>query len=155
MKTLVVYDSLYGNTEAVAKKIATALKGKVLHVDKAGINNIKNLDLLIIGSPTQGGRPTQKISAFVNQIPSELTKKHKFASFDTRLDIKNLGFLLKILVKSIGYASVKISDTLRVKGGDMVSEPEGFIVNDKEGPLKKGELDRASVWANKITTPTY
>lgn len=150
MKTLVVYDSLYGNTEAVAKKIAASLKGKVLHVDEVIAGDMEDIDLLVIGSPTQGGRPTQKISDFVNQISPKLSGKIKFASFDTRLDVKDLGLFLKILVKTIGYASPKISDKLKSKGRKTISDPEGFIVNGKEGPLKKGELERASAWANRI-----
>jgi hypothetical protein len=39
---------------------------------------------------------------------------------------------------------------LERKGGHLAAEPEGFIVEDSEGPLKKGELERAGTWAKGI-----
>ncbi len=36
------------------------------------------------------------------------------------------------------------------KDGYLAAEPEGFIVEDSEGPLKKGELERAAIWAKGI-----
>jgi hypothetical protein len=32
----------------------------------------------------------------------------------------------------------------------LVLPPEGFYVEDTEGPLRAGELDRAAVWANRV-----
>jgi len=37
------------------------------------------------------------------------------------------------------------------KGGRLVAEPEGFIVENKEGPLKQGELERANKWAKQLS----
>jgi hypothetical protein len=33
----------------------------------------------------------------------------------------------------------------------LVVPPEGFYVVDTEGPLLEGELDRAAVWARKLS----
>jgi len=41
---------------------------------------------------------------------------------------------------------------LKGKGGYLTAQPDGFIVEDSEGPLKKGELERAASWAKKIKT---
>jgi hypothetical protein len=36
------------------------------------------------------------------------------------------------------------------KGGELIAPPEGFFVQGTEGPLKEGELERASDWAKQI-----
>ena len=60
IKTLIVYDSVYGNTEKIAKAIGDAIidEVKVLRVGEVNISELKTFNLLIVGSPTQGGRPT-------------------------------------------------------------------------------------------------
>jgi len=56
MKVLIVCDSVYGNTEKLAKAIGGAITGeiKVLRVDEANHSELKMIDLFIVGSPTQG-----------------------------------------------------------------------------------------------------
>ena len=63
MKVLIVYDSVYGNTEKIAKAIGDAItvKAKVLRVGEVNSSELKTFDLLIVGSPTHGGRPTPAI----------------------------------------------------------------------------------------------
>ena len=62
MKTLVVYDSVYGNTEEIAKAIGDAISGeiKMVHISAENLKELAGIDLLIIGSPTHGGRPTRR-----------------------------------------------------------------------------------------------
>jgi flavodoxin len=70
MKTLIVYDSVFGNTQKIAQAIAGALDClDVLQVVNANLNQLSGLDLLIVGSPTRGFRPTPAITAFLKSIP--------------------------------------------------------------------------------------
>jgi flavodoxin I len=146
MKILIIYDSAYGNTEKVAKAIAEELTpGNDVAVTKPkGIDEIEtdNLNLLIIGSPTQAGRPLPSIQALVNALPADSLKNTKVAVFDTRVEM--------LIAKVFGYAADKIAKALKPSKGKMISPPAGFIVNDKEGPLKQGELDRAKYWAKDL-----
>ena len=59
MKILVVYDSVYGNTERIARTIGAALPGEVpvLGIGEADPSELTSADLLIIGSPTHGALP--------------------------------------------------------------------------------------------------
>ena len=43
-----------------------------------------------------------------------------------------------------------IARQLQNKGGNLIIAPEGFLVTGEKGPLKDGELNRASLWVNKI-----
>ena len=144
MKALVVYDSLYGNTEKISKAIGSAITGevKVLPVGQANPAELKSLDLLIVGSPTQGGRATKPMQAFLDIIPDIALKGIKVAAFDTRMTTK--------FVKIFGYAAGRIANSLKSKGGNLVVPPEGFFVTATKGPLKEGELERAAGWAKGI-----
>ena len=144
MRTLVVYDSAYGNTEKVAKAIGDAIAGdvKVVRAIDADIADVNALDLLIVGSPTYGGKATQPILDFLAKVPEEGIKGKKVAAFDTRLTGR--------FVKMFGFAAEKIAESLKAKGGDLASTSEGFFVKGKKGPLTDGELERAVRWAKEV-----
>jgi flavodoxin len=144
MKTLVVYDSTYGNTEKIAKAIGAALTGDV-KVQKAGEVNVAELssyDLLVIGAPTYGGRPMPTVADFMNKIPEGAVKGKNTAAFDTRIPTK--------LVKLFGFAADRIAKSLQDKGANLVVPAEGFFVTGKNGPLKDGEVERATSWAKGL-----
>jgi flavorubredoxin len=87
MKVLVVYDSLYGNTEKIAKTIADSIIGEVrtLRVGEVNVSELGTLGLLIVGSPTQGGRPTPAIQDFLNNLSEPIIRSMRIAAFDTRM----------------------------------------------------------------------
>lgn len=154
MKTLVIYDSLYGNTEKIAHAIANGLSGggcvEVLHVDAVTLQDVISSSLLIVGSPTQGGRATHGVQNFLTELPKQALSQIRVAAFDTRFDAQDRSAGLKLLMKTIGYASGKIAHQMMSKGGQLVASPEGFIVETTNGPLREGELERAAIWAAKL-----
>jgi flavodoxin len=144
MKTLVIYDSVYGNTEEIAKAIGSAINGevKVLRASDVKPSELESLNLLIVGSPTQGGRPLQSIQDLVNRLSENSLKGLNVAAFDTRSASK--------WVTIFGYAAGRIAKKLKNKGGKLVLPPEGFFVMGTKGPLKEGELKRAADWAGGL-----
>ncbi len=145
MKTLVIYDSLYGNTEKIAKGIGGAIKGevKVLPVAEVNTAELKSLDLLIIGSPTQGGNATKAMQAFMGNIPETALKGVKVVTFDTRY--------ASGWAKIFGFAASRMAKYLKIRKGITVVSSEAFVVTGVKGPLKQGELERAAAWAKKIS----
>jgi len=147
MKALIVYDSVYGNTEKIARAIAGALTSsgevKVLRAGEVNPSEFEAVDLLVVGSPTQGGKPTLAIQEFLSKIPANALKNVSVTSFDTRVKI--------FVARLFGYAAGRIAHSLKDKGGHMAVPPEGFIVKSREGPLKEGELERAAGWAKAIS----
>jgi len=145
VKALIVYDSTYGNTEKIAKAIGAALTGevKVLRAGEVNPAELNAFDLLVIGSPTYGGRPMPSVAELLNKIPESAIKGRNIAAFDTRIPTK--------LAKIFGYAADRIAKNLKEKGGNLVVPGEGFFVNGKEGPLKEGELERAPSWAKELS----
>ena len=152
MKALVIYDSVYGNTQKIAQAIGDGLTGevKVVPVGDMNASELRSFDLLIVGSPVHGGRATPSIDAFLQQLPSHSLEGKSVAAFDTRFEAEEQGIGLRILMSVIRYAAQRIARDLAKKGGRLVAEPEGFIVEQKEGPLKQGELERAGHWAKAM-----
>ncbi|MGD0574020.1 MAG: flavodoxin domain-containing protein [Anaerolineales bacterium] len=156
MRVLVVYDSVFGNTELVAQAVGKAL-GSPVDVAVVRVNDVKleqlaGLQLLIVGSPTRGFRPTEAIADFLKRIPADGIRGVPVAAFDTRLSTSDIeSSALRLLVKTGGYAAKPIADRLKKKGGEVIIPPEGFLVSGEKGPLKEGELERAALWAKRIT----
>lgn len=143
MKTIVIYDTQFGNTEEVAKAVAGALGGdvKIQKVKDANPADLSDYDLIVIGSPTQGGRQTMTMKAFLDIVKDGALKGKSAVVFDTRLKT--------MLVKLFGYAAGRIADIIKDKGGEVLLE-EPFYVKSAKGPLLEGELDRAKAWGKKV-----
>jgi flavodoxin len=146
MKALIVYDSVYGNTEKIARAIAEAItpsnEVKVLRASEANPSELASTDLLIVGSPTHGGRPTPAIQDLLNKVTQPSLKGINVAAFDTRIQAK--------LARVFGNAAGRIAGHLKKKGGTLIASPVGFFVTGSKGPLKEGELERATGWAKGI-----
>jgi flavodoxin len=146
MKAVIVYDSVYGNTEKIARAMAEAIapdcEVKVLRASEADVSELSSADLVIAGCPTHGGRPTPAMQEFLSKVPESSLQGITAAAFDTRVPAK--------WVKILGFAAGKIADSLKKKGATLMASPEGFFVKGKEGPLKAGELERAAGWARGI-----
>ena len=154
MNTLVVFDSLYGNTEKIARAIGETAseKGdsKTLSVSEVEISKLSSADLIIAGSPTHGGRPSEEMKKFLKKISGGELANKKIAAFDTRSNKEESDLAIRILMKVLGFAGPRIARSLMNKGGIQVVEAEGFVVNDKEGPLKERELERARNWTTNL-----
>jgi flavodoxin len=157
MKSLVIYDSQYGNTQRVAQAIGAALgpEVEVLHVGAVKPEHLTGLSLLVAGSPTQRFNATPAISSLLQGLPAAGLRGVKVAAFDTRFPQSEisktpaLAFFVKLWGRS-AWAATHIERGLRQRGGAPVVPPEGFYVGGMEGPLLDGELQRAAGWARQV-----
>jgi len=167
MKTLIIYDSAYGNTEQIAHAIGTAIgvaigstpgtpqSVQMLRVNSAKPEQLVGLDLLIVGAPTQRFRTTETMTGFLKSIPANGLSGVRVAAFDTRLSLNDIeSSTFRLIIKTGGFAAKHIADRLKKCGGDLILPPEGFLVKDMEGPLLEGELERAAHWAKRATSFT-
>ena len=156
MRVLVVYESMFGNTEAIARAVADGLSGRMdveLHeVAKASVS--EGVDLIVAGGPTHAfslSRPSTREDAiaqgaargkesigvreWLGHLP-RATKVESFAAFDTRIDkVRRLP----------GSAAAKAARIARRLGYASAGH-ESFYVSDTAGPLVHGELERARTW---------
>jgi flavodoxin I len=153
MKILVIFDTFFGNTEQVANAIGKAMAddASVVRIVDVKQDQLAGLDYLVVGSPTRAFKATKPIIDFLNTLPAGSLNGVKVAAFDTRMDVKKVNNrFLTFMAGIFGYAAKPIADRLAKKGGSLVSEPEGFIVLDSEGPLMDSELERAEKWAEGL-----
>lgn len=158
MKAIVAYDSYFGNTELIAKAIGDALSEdgevQVLRVGEVKPEQIAGLDLLVVGSATRQFSASPGTRDLVNNLPPGALDGIRVAAFDTRIPPDQIGknAILRFFVRIFGYAAEPIAKRLQRKGGKLVVPAEGFYVEDTEGPLSPGEIDRAAAWARHLVT---
>jgi hypothetical protein len=160
MKTLVVYESLWGNTAAVARAIAEGAgpEARALTTDEATPDVIAEAELIVAGAPVIAfGLPSERMlgSLATSQrdapTPPDLSHpsmrswlaalphgRGRAAAFDTRLRWSPRG------------ANGSIVDGLERAGYESVGTPRKFIVTGTYGPLRDGELDRARAWGAEL-----
>ena len=141
MRALVLYDSYFGNTKTIAEAISIELGENVSTTAITDFQEIAlaNIDLLVVGSPIIGWKPSEKIAGFLEKLHKDQLQGVKAAAFDTRV---------KLFIH--GDAASKISAALKNAGAAIISPPHAFYVQGKEGPLLNGEVERAKEWAKSI-----
>lgn len=153
MNIYILFDSLYGNTERIANALGSKIPKThhvtIAHIDTADLSGIRSTQLLIVGSPTHGGRPKPTLTAFLDSLPGQSLAGIRVAAFDTRLQDNKQNIALRLLMRIIGYAAPKIAATLVSKGA-VLAATEGFIVTGTKGPLEKHEEKRAALWAKNL-----
>lgn len=139
MKTLIVYDTKYGNTRELADEMALAIGSTARAVDTEHLelSMLNGVELLIIGSPTQmwTASPPARDAAYVIGGAVSPTRV-KVATFDTGLD-GPFG----------GAGAGKLAELMKEAGFEVIASPEHFLLEHLHGPLEKGETDRAREWA--------
>jgi hypothetical protein len=180
MKITIVYESMFGNTHEVAEAISEGAReaqpdadvGCVAVAD-ASPELIKSTDLLVVGGPTHirgmtsgfsrrmgvsgeekaeaKGEPTHEmeedaegpgVREWFDGLP-KVEDGGNAAAFDTRLGSP-----------MAGGAARGIARRLHRHGYQLVSDPEGFVVDDAYGPLRAGEIDRAKEWGAQLVRAT-
>lgn len=141
MNSLVIFDSLYGNTRKIAEVIAKELgtQARAISVSEVTAEMIAQAAVLVVGSPINGWRPSEKMAAFLKSLSAHQLDGIKAAAFDTRMN-----------VFFHGDASKKIAKKLKAAGAELISPPQQFFVTGMEGPLSEGELEKAKLWAKSL-----
>lgn len=152
---VLIYDSLFGNTAIIAKKLAETARSsghEVIEMKVGETNNelLKQAGMLIIGSPTQSFSASKPMLEFLEHLDPKSIQKKKAIVFDTRIALESIDSkFLRWMVKRGGYATSPISKKLKQKGAEIIAA-EGFLVTDREGPLAEGEPERAATWLKPL-----
>lgn len=142
MKSLIIYESEYGNTEKIARAIAEALcqhgEAYVRPVESVATLDSQGLHVLAVGAPTQRHGLPAGVKELFERTPRDELKGVRALAFDTRYERSRW---------ITGSAAMEIGKRLRRMGCKLLAEPESFFVEGSEGPLEAGEEDRARAWA--------
>lgn len=157
----IVYESAWGNTQAVAEAVGAALaevtEVRVTEVGRADPLDRLECDLLVVGAPTHAfglSRPETRddarrragheiVSAGIGVrewVAAAGRCELRVATFDTHVRRPNLP----------GHAGRAAARALRRVGCRVVADPESFDVADYDGPLLPGELTRAWEWGARL-----
>lgn len=145
MKSLIVYDSKYGNTKKVGELIAEGLKtiegNEVIieNVKEIDLNKEQNYDLILIGSPNHYGSCTKPIKNLITKLPESSVKGNAYAVFETYMF--NPKKVVKIMEKRINEAiphTIKTSPGLSIK------------VAANKGPIMDEELPKCKEFGIKL-----
>ena len=146
MNALVVYFSKFGNTQMLAEAIAEKLAGnsdvRTISSDDLAIDDMKNVDLVVMGSPTHNMNLPKSVKPVFERLPRRIMPGTPVAAFDTSY---KMSWWLNQFT-----ASKRLAKKLRKLGGKLVVPPEIFHVMEREGPLYEGEIERAQTWAASI-----
>lgn len=167
MRSLIVYESIFGNTRAVAQAIADALAdwgpAQVVEVAEAP-STASGFDLVVVGGPIHAWGMT---SAMTRAGARDEARKHGVEPVSRGIGLRD--WLEKLAPASPGQYAAAFDTAVHVPffipqgsaakpadrrfealGFAVVAEPEHFFVADKEGPVEPGELERARGWARGL-----
>jgi hypothetical protein len=160
MKAVVVYESLWGNTAAIARAIAEGIgpEARALSTAEASDAAVAGADLIVAGAPVHGFQlPTDKGREGLGENPGRaptppdlshpsmrswleaLPEGHAhYAAFETRMRF------------SPGGATSGIERRLERAGYRPVAKGKRFFVGAFYGPLRQGEVERARHWGAEL-----
>lgn len=158
MNAIVVYESFWGNTAAVARAIAAGLGPgtRVLTTDQASDDALDEVDLIVVGAPViafslASDKMRSNLAAQKAPSPPDLSHPSMrswlrrlprghglWAAFETRVWWSPRG------------ATPEIERGLEGAGYQRLAKSRRFIVKGGYGPLRDGELDRARQWGAEL-----
>ena len=164
MTALVIVESSFGNTRAIAEAIreglATRIDVELVDVTDAPSQIPDTIDLLVVGGPTQafgmsrpqtrqdaverGGSLTAPATGIREWIAglSPDGGRPPVVTFDTRTRYRWVP----------GSAAAQAAAALAQQGFPSAAARQSFRVDDVAGPLLPGEVDRARRWGQQLGT---
>jgi flavodoxin len=160
MKAVVVYESLWGNTAAIARAIAEGLGpgAEALTTDAASAEAVAEADLIVAGAPVLG------FSLPSDQMLESVARSERDAPTPPDLSHPSMRSWLDSLPRGTGRAAAfetriwwsprgatgDIESRLKRAGYHTIAKAEKFVVKDKYGPLREGEMERARQWGKEL-----
>jgi hypothetical protein len=158
MEAIVVYESVWGNTAAVAGAIAEGLGARAFATDEVTPAELAEADLIVAGSPVFAfGLPSEAIRGQILKAEADAPVLPDLSHPSLRSWLDNLpeghgrsaAFETRIWWSPRG-ATGTIEKRLTALGYPPLASAEKFVVRDKYGPLREGELDRARAWGRSL-----
>ena len=160
MNALVVYESHWGNTAAIARAIAEGLgpEARALATDEATGSAILDADLIVAGAPViafslASDKMLDNIANGSDKAPSPPDLSHpSMRSWLDRLPKghgRSAAFETRVWWSPRG-ATGDIERGLRGAGYRPVAKAGRFVVKGSYGPLRDGELERARRWGAEL-----
>jgi uncharacterized protein len=161
---LVVVESLFGNTRRVADAVAAGLQEqltvRVVPVEEAPTTLPAGLKLLVVGAPThdEGLSTAQSRQAAAERKGDQASAGSGVREWIDRLQLPSPAPVVALFDTrrsrpwTAGSAAAQASALLSSMGFSSVVPRESFWVEDVQGSLAEGEVDRARAWGARMGT---
>ena len=158
MRALVVVESSFGNSRAVAEALAEGLAAELGDADVRSVGKapteLAGTGLLVVGGPTHAfgmSRDQTRADAVRQGAPAETSGpgiREWLAGLDppARLPVATFDTRVAKVRHLPGSAAHGAARMLGRRGCVLMAKPESFFVVDTMGPLVDGELARAREW---------
>ena len=175
MRAVILYESLFGNTAAIAQSVAHGLREARPDavVDCHSVNDTgalpDDVDLVVVGAPTHFWGLTRSISRnmelqYERRImplddPVSATRRaaattglrSRLAALPPGRGRAAAAFDTRMTGPLTGGARRAIARRLERAGYRLIAQPQTFLVEAVAGPLLDGETDRARAWGVTLT----
>lgn len=170
MKALVVYESLWGNTAAIAAAIAEGIgpHARAVHTGEVDPGDVRHANLLVVGAPVHAfGLPTEatKHSVDARPVPNGAitpdTHQPTLRSWLENAPItEGVAAAFDTRIKGpLGHGGASKIEKLLIARGRTIAAPSmGFYVKNDKAPsapasmLIKGEIERAREWGESLAS---
>lgn len=161
MNAVVVYESLFGNTAAIAKAVAEGIgpEARALTTDEATTAVVAGAEVVVAGAPVIAfGLASDKTREGIgrSERDGETPADVAHPSLKSWLDTLPSGhggvaaaFETKLWWSPRG-ATGSIERAFRGAGYATIAKAQKFVVEGKYGPLREGELERAREWGHQL-----
>lgn len=160
MKAYVVYESLWGNTAAIARAVAEGIGPGAFALSTGEVTAamLIDADLLVAGAPLLAfALPTERIRGSIKgdakhrENPPDLAHPSMRWWLEGLAPHRALGAAFETRIWwSPGSSAGKIARALTALGYRQISRPKRFLVTGTYGPLKEGELEKARAWGAEL-----
>jgi hypothetical protein len=160
VKAIVVYESHWGNTAAIARAIAEGIgpEAQALSTAEASGPALEGVDLIVAGAPVIGFRlpdekALQNIAANPGKAPAPPDLSHPSMRFWLAGLPAGSGHSAAFETRvwwSLGGSTGAIDKGLERAGYRPLVKAQRFIVTGGYGPLREGELERARAWGAEL-----
>lgn len=166
LRVLVVFESMFGNTEGIAHAVARRLEERGCTVSTREVNDpvtptgTVDADLVVVGAPTHAfslSRPATRADAvrqgadtrrsatglreWLMAAAPPADRHVPLVAFDTRVE------KVRRLPMAAGPRALRLAQH---RGFAVPVRPAAFLVSDTAGPLLDGEATRAQNWIDTV-----
>lgn len=166
MRTLIVYESLYGTNRTIAEAICAGLGASatitLVDAESAPCTIDDQVDLLVVGGPNhQFGlpRPATRADAATQRDGARPPAERGLREWLADLRLARTGQPAAVwdtrmasprFLDTVDHSARTITKQLRRAGARLLTDAEHFYSADGKGALVEGEQDRARAWGAQL-----
>jgi hypothetical protein len=164
LTAMVVYESFFGNTEAIARAVTRGLELEgvmttLVDARDAEEEDVDRFDLLVVGGPTHGfalSRPSSRADAVARGGSARFSSRglREWLSTIPVRDGRHLAAVFDTRVNAVRHlpvsAATSAAHILKHRRFELLDKPAGFIVHDVEGPLESRQVAMAITWGRNL-----